>query len=136
AYLADEFADRPSEIIRMKEQAAGTVKSLAGWKFAEVVAVLENIGHAAYTRAVALSRDGTTLVSASDNGAMVVSTGDGWKESRIVAHQAMPVNVLLMLASNDKQILSGSSDRTICLRDLESGKPVAEFKGHGHWVTS
>jgi hypothetical protein len=139
AFLADELAELPAAIKALQRQTeaqpGGPLDRLSRWRFVEKVGVLEGIGHTAYVRTLDFTPDGTALISASDNGNIVVSRGAGFAESRVLAVNSMPVNALA-LAGGGRQVAAACSDRSLRVYDLDSGKLVRTMTGHSHWVTS
>jgi WD40 repeat protein/class 3 adenylate cyclase len=92
-------------------------------------------GHAGWVNTVAFHPDGTTALSGSDDGALIlweVNTGENLR--RLEGH-AGAVNSVVF--GPDRQTaLSGSDDATLVLWDVTSGEPIHRFEGHAGGVNS
>jgi len=79
-------------------------------------------------RAVALSADGKTVISGSDDGTLIVWGLEIGKERRMLNGHASPVRAVL-LSPDERMIVSSSEDRTLKAWDIETGSCLASFTG-------
>ena len=102
----------------------------------EPLAVLERIltGHDDWINGLAISPDGTWLVS---GGGATVKTWDletGERRVTLAGHPDMVVSVAI--TPDSKRILSGSDDDTLRVWDAAKGKPLGGWQATKHFVTS
>jgi len=93
-------------------------------------------GHSEPVTAIAFSRDGRLLASASLDGSILLRrAGDGFANFAAVAQEVTPVWSMAFSPSGTLLAL-GRSDGNVRLVDTTTGLPVAELKGHTASVTS
>ncbi len=87
------------------------------------------IGHAAAVTAIAVSTDGTTLASASqDNTIKVWDLKDKKKIITLIGHASLART--LQFSPDMNWLASGSSDHTVKLWNLKTGEVHASFSGN------
>jgi len=92
-------------------------------------------GHQDRVLSVALSSDGKTLVSGSNDKTIKVwDLATGGEPRTLTGHQYVVYSVAL--SSNGKILVSGSGDATIKVWDLATGKELRTLTGHQDWVRS
>src|SRR5579883_1901389 len=92
-------------------------------------------GHQSTVYSVALSADGTTLVSgSSDRTIKVWGLASGRELRSLTGHQDGVNSVAL--SADGTTLVSGSSDRTIKVWDLASGRELRSLTGHQDGVNS
>jgi len=90
-------------------------------------------GHLANVNAVDYSPDGTTIVSGSDDGTLVlwdVETGEMLRQ--FIGHTGGVLSV--EFSPNGNMIASGARDNLIIVWDVETGTIIYELVGHTDWV--
>ena len=92
-------------------------------------------GHGGWVNAVALSGDGRTAVSGSDDKTLKVWDVATGKELRTLEGHGALVNAVA-LSGDGKTAVSGSSDRTLKVWDVATGKELRTLDGHGGWVNA
>ena len=84
------------------------------------------VGHTAAVRAVALSADGTTALTAGDDQRLVV-----WNTTRSALLRRIPAHTKavtsIALSRDGRTALSGSDDTNIALWDLETGERITSW---------
>ncbi|KAF8992317.1 WD40-repeat-containing domain protein, partial [Cyathus striatus] len=84
---------------------------------------------------VAISQDGTTIVSGSaDNTVRVWNSHSGKLLNELKGHSDWVRSVAI--SQDGTTIVSGSHDKTVRVWNSHSGKLLNELKGHSHWVRS
>jgi WD40 repeat protein/thiol-disulfide isomerase/thioredoxin len=81
-------------------------------------------------RSVALSEDGTQLLTAGDQGRITLWQLPGGTKVREFQKAHTGVVKSIAFASQAKLALSGGDDRVVRLWDVETGESVARFTGH------
>ncbi|KAF8836586.1 WD40 repeat-like protein [Paxillus ammoniavirescens] len=88
------------------------------------------LGHAGWTCGIALSTDGTKIVSGGDDGKIVMWSAETREIIRIIKPRMSGGNLRLVALSfspDDKIFASGSSDGTCRVRNSESGELLHDF---------
>ncbi|MBD2772676.1 serine/threonine-protein kinase [Iningainema tapete] len=121
--------DEPTIILRLPQLETGH-----NW---QCVHTLQ--GHSSMVQAIAISPDGVTLASGSNDNTIKLwqlSTGKLLRTFGrwFSGHGSMVHSVAF--SPNGEQIVSGSWDRTIKLWQVSTGKLIRTFTGHSHWVNS
>ena len=89
-------------------------------------------GHRQWMRGLALSRDGTLIVSANDDRRIKVWRVGGPEIREMNGHAA---HIYCVAATPDgSRVLSGSEDRTVRLWDVASGRELRTIHGHASGV--
>jgi WD40 repeat protein/tetratricopeptide (TPR) repeat protein len=98
---------------------------------APVVKVLQ--GQGSRLGGLVLSRDGSTLVSAGENGTIKVWGAEGQLRATLRSPLAKPGVAWSLSLSGNGKLLASSNDREQVVRlwDIEKGKQVATLSGHG-----
>ena len=92
-------------------------------------------GHTAAVRAMAITRDGTRALSASnDQSLRLWDLAEGKTLHEFRGHDGL-VNAVV-LTPDERYALSASSDHTLKLWDLETGELMRSFEGHTNAVTA
>jgi len=90
-------------------------------------------GHTDYVQAVAVTPDGSRVVSGSaDNTLKVWDLDSGQLLHTLNEHSARVCAVTI--TPNGEKIISSSSDNTLKIWDLASGQLLHTLSGHSHWV--
>jgi WD40 repeat protein len=92
------------------------------------------VGHAGPVKSVALSGDGKTLASGSDDMTVKVWDVGTGKVRATLDHTAAVTSVAL--SRDGKTLVSGITDGTINVWDVNAGKVSATRKGHADIITS
>lgn len=90
-------------------------------------------GHERTVRDVAWSPDGTQLVSAGDDGVLIIwDTASGTEEQRLSGHTDWVRS--LDWSPDGARIASGSHDNTVRIWDPENGAETGRLTGHDTWI--
>jgi WD40 repeat protein len=121
----------PSRVAYRKDgkvlASAGSGPTIRQWDVATGKELrLEFEGHQSGVNAVAINPDGNLIVSAGD-GIRLWNPATGKQVRKI---DVKGVVTCLALSADGKTLASGGHDRIVRLWDVESGKPLNEFKGH------
>jgi len=82
-------------------------------------------------RCIAISPDGETLASGSDNGTVIFWDVRSERFATFEGHSGLVSSVAF---SSDGEILASKSDDTVILWDTHSGEPLARFEGFKYGV--
>lgn len=92
-------------------------------------------GHTQWVTSVAISPDGKTLVSGSDDKSIKI-----WNLETLELKSTLTGHVgsvaALAISPDSKTLVSGSTDKTIKIWNLETGELKSTLTGHGYWVLS
>jgi eukaryotic-like serine/threonine-protein kinase len=135
--VAQIYENNPQEALVLLEDTNACPKDHRdlAWRFYEQSChrgVL--LGHAGPVKSVALSGDGKTLASGSDDMTVKVWDVGTGKVRATLGHTAAVASVAL--SRDGKTLVSGSYDGTINVWDVNAGKVRATSKGHADVVTS
>jgi WD40 repeat protein len=86
-------------------------------------------GHSGPVRAVAISADGTHIVSGSDDSTVRVWEMESGRVAAMLQGHSDRVNAVAISADGTR-IVSGSYDSTVRVWEMESGREVATLQGH------
>lgn len=87
-------------------------------------------GHTARVAAIHVSADGRQVVTADDEGVLVVwNAANGVPRVRLTGHTGAVRAVAL--SASGRHLLSGGSDTTVRLWDVQTGKELRIFRKHG-----
>ena len=136
--VAAIYETRPVEALALLEDANACPmdrRDLA-WRFYERYCRRGMlVGHRAAVLSVALSGDGKTLVSGSEDKTVKVwDVGTGQERATLKGHTAPVWSVAL--SGDGKTLVSGSYDTTVKVWDVVTGQERATLKGHAGPVTS
>ena len=93
-------------------------------------------GHSKSVSDVWLTADGQTLLSASSDGTIRFwSLTNGIELSTLELHDGKKVQTIVM-SEKERYLISGGSDHTICVFDLDADQEVHRLVGHDRIVTS
>ena len=84
---------------------------------------------------VAISPDGSTVLSGNRQGEIVVWNVHGGRKLRTIDGHLVTVNSIVF-SPDGKTFVSGSADKTVKVWDLAGAKELRTLKGHTNWVTS
>ena len=137
AHVAAEF-DHPAPLITCRFDPTGKYifataedRSIVRWELADPKKKTALTAHDSYVWAVALSKDGQTLVSAGGDDTLMWWPAAAEKpapQRKLTAHKGWIRSVAV---SPDGTLLaSGGNDRVVKLWNLADGKQVQEFPGH------
>ena len=88
------------------------------------------VGHTSSVDAVAITPDGLTAISASNDKTLKIWDIDSGTEVRTLTGQTESVNAVA-IAPDGLTAISASDDNTLKIWDLLSGKEIASFSGDG-----
>jgi len=92
-------------------------------------------GHTNRVYSVAVSADGSTVVSGSnDRTVRLWDTATGKQKAVLEGHTHWVASVAV--SADGSRVVSGSHDKTVRLWDAATGKQQAVLEGHNDWVTS
>ncbi|GBU26853.1 hypothetical protein R84B8_00368 [Treponema sp. R8-4-B8] len=97
------------------------------------VAVFPQLGHSDGVNSVAISPDGKTVVSGSDDGTIKLWDLVTSREIRTLSGHSSAVESV-MFSPDSKTVVSGSSDNTIKLWDAVTGREIRTLSGHSRFV--
>jgi WD40 repeat protein len=90
-------------------------------------------GHEAGIVVLAVSPDGTVVVSGAEDGTLIVwDLVTGWEKQSLRGHSAAITAVTI--SPDGKSAISASHDRTIRVWNLATGRTQRKLKQKGHWV--
>ncbi|QSJ18848.1 serine/threonine protein kinase [Nostoc sp. UHCC 0702] len=117
---------------KLSEKGLRTIKL---WNAAtgEEIRTLE--GHSQKVNVVAISPDGKTLVSGSDDKTIKLWNLATAKEIRTLEGHSDSIQALA-ISPDGKILVSGSDDKTIKLWNLATGRLIRTLTGHTFWVRS
>ena len=93
------------------------------------------VGHTSSVDAVAITPDGLTAISASNDKTLKIWDIDSGTEVRTLTGQTESVNAVA-IAPDGKTAISASDDRTLKIWDIESGTERLTLTGHTSSVTA
>ncbi|KAG6834127.1 hypothetical protein H0H93_011673, partial [Arthromyces matolae] len=96
---------------------------------------LMTISTAARVNSVAFSRDGSRIVSGSDDQSVRVWDASTGKELKVLEGHTGWVNSVAF-SSDGSRILSGSEDQSVRVWDATTSKKLTVLEGHAGWVCS
>jgi WD40 repeat protein len=134
-YSALPFAPKHTLLYEMfKHELQDSTKVMSGvsdsWN-----AYLRTIEHPSVVRSVAISHDGTQIISGSDdNTVRIWDAQTGAAVHELKGHSSHVYSVAI--SHDGTQIISGSADKTVRIWDAQTGAAVHELKGHSSVVTS
>lgn len=137
AHVAAEF-DHPAPLITCRFDPTGKFvfataedRAILRWELADPKKKAVFTAHDSYVWAVALSKDGQTLVSAGGDDTLMWWPATAEKpvpQRKVTAHRGW---IRALAVSPDGQFLaSGGNDRLVKLWNLADGKMVQQFTGH------
>ena len=137
AHVAAEF-DHTSPLITCRFDPTGKFvfataedRAILRWELADPKKKTVFSAHDSYVWAVALSKDGQTLVSAGGDDTLIWWPAAAEKpepQRKVTAHKGWIR--ALAISPDGKLIASGGNDRMVKLWNLADGKLVQEFSGH------
>ncbi|MBD1896980.1 serine/threonine-protein kinase [Coleofasciculus sp. FACHB-129] len=93
------------------------------------------IGHSSWVRSIAISPDGQTLASGSNDKTIKLWQVDSGKLIHTLTGHSSWVRSIA-ISPDGQTLASGSGDSTIKLWQVDSGKLIRTFTGHSRWVHS
>ncbi|KJU82397.1 repeat-containing protein [Candidatus Magnetobacterium bavaricum] len=92
-------------------------------------------GHSGYVRSVAISQDGTKIVSGSDDNTVKVwDMTNGSMINTLQGHSGYVPSVAI--SPDGTKIVSGSDDNTVNVWDMTNGNMINTLQGHSGYVRS
>lgn len=112
------------------EEESCTAGEIILWDLETGREVRRFTAHDGWVNAVAFSPNGSSAVSASEDGTMIVWNPSTWEQVRQLAgHDGGITSVAF--GPDDTNLLCASTDATLILWDLTTDEAVRRFKGHG-----
>lgn len=105
------------------------------WSLATGKELIHWQAHHGWVKAVAISKDGTMLISGGEDGQLIEWDANTGKEIRRLDGNSGGITSLAV-DSNTGALLSGSMDGTLILWGLQTGNLLRRFSGPGSPVTS
>jgi len=137
AHVAAEF-DHTAPLITCRFDPTGKFvfataedRAILRWDLADPKKKTVFSAHDSYVWAVALSKDGQTLVSAGGDDTLIWWPATAEKpepQRKVTAHKGWIRSVAI--SPDGKHLASGGNDRLVKLWNLADGKMVQEFTGH------
>ena len=90
-------------------------------------------GHSSSVNAVAVTADGTRVISGSDDNTVKVWNLETGEEQFTLTGHSNSVRAVAVTADG-KRVISGSVDKTVKVWNLETGEKQFTLTGHSNWV--
>jgi serine/threonine protein kinase len=90
-------------------------------------------GHEGEIEAVAVSRDGSRIISGGADKVLIVWDGESKKRLKTLSGHKTKIRCLA-ISPDGKFAVSGAFDEPVKYWNLESGQLIRDFDGHGMWV--